>query len=341
MTGVRQPGSHQLAALAQQDAVHVPVGAIAAIPERVEGLPSRVWVGVGVGLRGLGARVLLRPAHHGVAVDLSGHREVDARRHRCDRGDGLERRRSSARGGPGGVAGVAVAEHADAAVAPRLPGDPVDDGHGVFAVVNERPRGALAVGRAPSHIRGDADVAFDGAALRVVLGGIEREAQQRRQGVYRAAGPDHAGMDDDARTHGDLDVGRHRVAAAVFRRDQFGHQHTDGATRLVLEPGVHQRHGVGLRQAALGAPAIEGLPDRLSVHGQRRCEPRHDGRGLRVVERCQQFLERAQVGLGEAEALVRFDRARMRIDAVEDRALDQAIERLALGGGGAGIRLLS
>ena len=191
MTGVRQPGSDQLAAVAQQDAVHVPVRVVLAIPDRVECLPTRVRVDVGVGSRGLASRVLLRPADHGVAIDLSGHREVDARGHRRDRGDGLERRRFPARGGPGGVAGVALAEHGDAAVAPRLPGDPVDHGRGVFAVAHERRHGTLAIGRASAHVRRDADVALEGAALRVVLGGIEREAQERRQGAFRRgrAGP--------------------------------------------------------------------------------------------------------------------------------------------------------
>jgi hypothetical protein len=51
---------------------------------------------------------------------------------------------------------------------------------------------------------------------------------------------------------------------------------------------------------------------------------------LRVVERRDQLLERARESLGEVEALVRFERARTRIDAVDDRALGQAVEGLAL-----------
>src|SRR6185312_4724440 len=46
VTGVRQPGSDQPAALAQEDAVNVPVRAIAAIPARVECFPYRIRLGV-------------------------------------------------------------------------------------------------------------------------------------------------------------------------------------------------------------------------------------------------------------------------------------------------------
>src|SRR3546814_8790392 len=100
--------------------------------------------------------------------------------------------------------------HADAAVAPRLPGDPANHRVRIDAVVAERHNGAIRPGEFSARVRNHTNVAMRGAGAGIGRRAHQREFEQRRQLAVNALRAHHARVDRHAGGRTDRHVIEHR-----------------------------------------------------------------------------------------------------------------------------------
>ncbi len=193
--------------------------------------------------------------------------EVGERHPRDDR---LEGRVAGCDRGPLREAVVAVAPHADVAVRPRLPRDPVDRVVAVGDLVDERDRLALRA-ESPAHVLRD-----EGVAARDEMRGQERDPAVAAVLVVRQAhehGRERPGAVGEVHVGGQVHAVAHRhhllPGTRIQRRGpgrRNGHRHAAEACR--------HRGGVNARSAP-ATPAV-----RKAVHLDRQRASIIDGRAI-------------------------------------------------------------
>ncbi|MNM60710.1 hypothetical protein D3C81_720000 [compost metagenome] len=251
------------------DGREVAIGAAAAVEVAIKRRPTRT-VAVGVVVQRAVAGGVGGPCGHEVEEDTAFHRHIDAWRDRGRGSDGLQRLGPLLQCCPLGEAAITSAVHADPAVAPWLPGDPLDDGSRIGTVMHVRRDGIGAAALAAT-VGNHAGVAMGGHLLgvgpRPVVVGVNGEGEQGRQrrGSARAHGENgEAGVVGSAYQRGAVD----RITARIILCQRFVEQRLERAIGRMHLPGADDIYCLGLRQLSLAGNAGQRLVQVVTHAGQ-------------------------------------------------------------------------
>ncbi len=286
------------------DGGQVAVGATAAIPVRIQSPPAFL-VAVAVGVQGRVGGGPQRPRVQEIEEDVALHRDIDARRGRGRSQHRLQRGRAVLGRGPLGEAVVAVAVHAHAAVAPRLPADPVDRGGGVFAVVFIGYGLTRCAGLAAA-VDEHAHIAVCGRRLRIgqrpAVIDVDGEAEQHRLRRGRLSRPHHQAAQARPVRTGDDHVAFDDIAPGLVLGQQVRkHRQQRRVDRVELvQPDQFQR--VGLLDARLAALLFQRRVEIATRARQIHAHHRQGAGGLAIVQAREHAPER-RGGIGLATQL--------------------------------------